>query len=126
MGSRLLAAFFVVCLAASAQTMSVEKLRQFLESNVAMIQKGTSSDRELAAFLDKVKLTEKLDERQIEDFQGQMRIGPKTLFALRKLARKARRWPPPPRLRRRPSRSPSRRPPPKSRPPSSTTCASTP
>jgi hypothetical protein len=86
MGSRLLAAFFVVCLAASAQTMSVEKLRQFLESNVAMIQKGTSSDRELAAFLDKVKLTEKLDERQIEDFQGQMRIGPKTLFALRKLA----------------------------------------
>jgi hypothetical protein len=51
-----------------------------------MIQKGTSSDRELAAFLDKVKLTEKLDERQIEDFQGQMRIGPKTLFALRKLA----------------------------------------
>ena len=66
--------------------MSVEKLRQFLESNVAMIKEGKSSDRELAAYLEKVKLTDKLDERQIEDMQGAMRIGPKTLLALRKLA----------------------------------------
>ena len=86
MGSRLLAAFFAVCLAASAQTMSVEKLRQFLESSAPMLKLGTMSDREMAAYLDKVKLTEKLDERQIEDFQGEMRIGPKTLLALRKLA----------------------------------------
>jgi hypothetical protein len=86
MGSRLVAAFFALCLAASAQTMSVEKLRQFLESNVAMIKEGKSSDRELAAYLEKVKLTDKLDERQIEDMQGAMRIGPKTLLALRKLA----------------------------------------
>ena len=86
MGSRLLAAFFAVCLAASAQTMSVEKLRQFLESSAPMIKQGTMTDREMAAYLEKVKLTEKLDERQIEDFQGEMRIGPKTLLALRKLA----------------------------------------
>jgi hypothetical protein len=86
MGSRLLAAFFAVCLAASAQTMSVEKLRQFLESSAPMLKLGTMSDREMAAYLDKVKLTERLDERQIEDFQGEMRIGPKTLLALRKLA----------------------------------------
>jgi hypothetical protein len=86
MGSRLITAAFVLCLAASAQTMSVAKLREFLESNSAMIQKGTSSDRELASFLERVKLTERLDERQIEDFQGEMRIGPKTLQALRKLA----------------------------------------
>ena len=51
-----------------------------------MIKQGTMSDRELAAYLDKVKLTEKLDEREIEDMQGEMRIGPKTLLALRKLA----------------------------------------
>ena len=86
MASRLLAIVFAVCLAASAQTMSVEKLRQFLESNVDMIRQGKSSDRELAAFLDKIKLTEKLDERGIEDMQGQMRIGPKTLLALHRLA----------------------------------------
>jgi len=86
MGSRWIAAVFAVCLAASAQTMSVAKLREFLESNAAMIQKGTSTDRELASFLERVKLTEKLDERQIEDFQGEIRIGPKTLQALRKLA----------------------------------------
>jgi|ERR1017187_1522615 hypothetical protein len=86
MASRLLAIVFAVCLAASAQTMSVAKLRQFLESNVDMIRQGKSSDRELAAYLDKAKLTEKLDERGIEDMQGQMRIGPKTLLALRRLA----------------------------------------
>jgi len=51
-----------------------------------MIQKGTMSDRELAAFLDKVKLTEKLEDREIEDIQGQMRVSPLTLKALRKLA----------------------------------------
>ena len=86
MVSRLLAAVFALCLAASAETMSVAKLRQFLESSAPMVQKGTMSDRELAAFLDKVKLTERLDERTIEDIQGDMRIGPKTLQALRKLA----------------------------------------
>jgi hypothetical protein len=86
MGSRLLAAVFALCLAASAETMSVAKLRQFLESAAPMIRQGTTSDRELAAFLDKVKLTEKLDEGQIEDMQGEMRIGPKTLLVLRKLA----------------------------------------
>lgn len=83
---RLIAAFFAVCLAASAQTMSIAKLRQFLESNIEMIKKGTSSDRELALFLAKVKLSEKLDERGIEDMQGDMRIGPKTLVVLRRLA----------------------------------------
>ncbi|MGB9455680.1 MAG: hypothetical protein WCB12_06535 [Bryobacteraceae bacterium] len=86
MASRLLAAVFALCLAASAETMSVAKLRQFLESSAPMIQKGTMSDHELAAFLDKVKLTERLDERTIEDMQGDMRIGPKTLQALRRLA----------------------------------------
>ena len=86
MGSRLLAAFFALCLAVSAQTMSVAKLRQLLESSAPMIKQGTMSDKELAAYLEKVKLTEKLEERQIEDLQGEIRIGPKTMLALRKLA----------------------------------------
>jgi hypothetical protein len=66
--------------------MSLEKLRQFLESNIEMIKKGTSSDKELAGYLEKVKLSERLDERGIEDMQGEMRIGPKTLLVLRRLA----------------------------------------
>jgi hypothetical protein len=66
--------------------MSVEKLRQFLESNIEMIKKGLSNDKELAAYLEKVKLTERLDERGVEDMQGEMRIGPKTLLVLRRLA----------------------------------------
>ncbi len=126
MVSRLLAAAFALCLAASAETMSVAKLRQFLESSAPMVQKGTMSDRELAAFLDKVKLTERLDERTIEDMQGDMRIGPKTLQALRRLATESASLPPPRRSRRRSNRNPSRRLHPKSRRPSSTTCASTP
>jgi hypothetical protein len=86
MGSRVVAAVLALCLAASAETLSVAKLRQFLESSAPMIQKGTMSDRELAGYLDKVTLTEKLSEGEIEDIQGQMRIGPKTLQALHKLA----------------------------------------
>lgn len=86
MGSRLVAAVLALCLAASAETLSMAQLLRFLESSVPMIQKGTMSDRELAAYLDKVKLTEKLSEGEIEDIQGQMRIGPKTLQALHKLA----------------------------------------
>jgi hypothetical protein len=86
MGSRLAAAVLAFCLAASAQTLSIAQLRKFLESSAPMIQKGTMSDRELAAFLDKVKLTEKLEDREIEDIQGQMRVSPLTLKALRKLA----------------------------------------
>ena len=82
----LAAAVLAICVAATAQTMPVEKLRQFLASSIPMVQKGTMSDKELAAYLDKIKLTEKLDERTIEGMQGEMRIGPKTLLALRKLA----------------------------------------
>jgi len=86
MGYRLIAAVFALCFAASAEPMTVAKLRQFLESSAPMLRQGTTSDRELAAFLEKVKLTEKLEERDIEDMQGEMRIGPKTMAALRRLA----------------------------------------
>jgi len=43
------------------------------------------TDRELAGFLAKVKLTEKLDDRTLEELQGKVNIGPKTLLALHKL-----------------------------------------
>jgi len=77
---RLLAAIFVFSLAASAQSLSIQQLRKFLQSSVQLKQ----SDKEVAGFLAHAKLTEKLDDRTIEDLQS-MGIGPKTLAELRKL-----------------------------------------
>jgi hypothetical protein len=50
-----------------------------------MIKEGKMSDRELAKYLSQVKLTERLDDRTIEDLQGSVNLGPKTLEALRAL-----------------------------------------
>ncbi|MBZ5577459.1 MAG: hypothetical protein LAP40_12935 [Acidobacteriia bacterium] len=77
---RLVAAIFVVALAASAQSLSVAELRSFLRSSIQIKQ----SDKEVAEYLSKAKLTEKLDDRGIEDLQA-LGIGPRTLAALRVL-----------------------------------------
>jgi len=82
--SRFLAAFFAVCLVAMGQTMSVDKLVQFLRN--AYAEKGHPySDHDIAQFLAKVKLTDKLEDRQIEDLQGQFHIGPQTMAKLQAL-----------------------------------------
>ena len=82
MHSRLLAAVFAVCLTAMGQSLTVEKLVSFLESSQKMIKEGKMTDKELAGYLSKVKLSERLDDREIEDIQGRTTIGPKTLEAL--------------------------------------------
>jgi len=84
MGTRLLAAVCAVCLAASAQTLSVEKLAEFLR-NATNSQKFQYSDQEIAKFLRGVKMTERLDDRAIEDIEGQIKLGPKAQAALRAL-----------------------------------------
>lgn len=84
MGTRLVAAVFAVCLAASAQSLSVEKLAEFLR-NAANSQKFKYTDSEIAKFLHNVKLTEKLDDHAIEEIQSEITVGPKTLAALRLL-----------------------------------------
>jgi hypothetical protein len=81
---RLLAAVFAVCLAATAQTLSVRELASFIRSSGQLIKEGKQTDREVANFLSKVKLTERLDDRTIEEMQG-YGIGPKTLLALQAL-----------------------------------------
>src|ERR1039457_1071349 len=43
------------------------------------------TDHDLASYLTKVKLTERLDDRTIEEIQGYGKIGPKTLQALTSL-----------------------------------------
>ncbi|HYW43653.1 MAG TPA: hypothetical protein VE959_12400 [Bryobacteraceae bacterium] len=85
MGYRILGAFFAVCLAAAGQTLTVEKLVAFVESSQKIIAEGKMTDREVAGYLARVKLTERLDDRVIEDLQGAGKIGPKTLQALQAL-----------------------------------------
>ena len=77
---RLLAAVFAVCLVATAQTLSVKELASFLESSVRLKQ----ADRDVANYLAKVKLKERLDDRAIEEMEG-LGIGPKTVQALNAL-----------------------------------------
>jgi hypothetical protein len=79
---RLLAAVFAVCLTAMGQSLSVQKLVSFLQSSEKLIKEGKMTDKELAGYLGKVKLTERLDDRTIEEIQGFGSIGPKTLEAL--------------------------------------------
>ena len=84
---RLLAAVFAVSLAATAQTpMTLAELYSFVQSSQQFIKEGKMTDRELAGFLSKSKLTERLDDRSVELLQG-LGIGPKTLEALRAPAR---------------------------------------
>jgi hypothetical protein len=82
---RLLAAVFATCLVAMGQSLSVEKLVAFLQSSEKLIKEGKMTDRDLASYLTKVKLTERLDDRTIEEIQGYGKIGPKTLQALTSL-----------------------------------------
>ncbi len=82
---RLLAAVFAVCLVANGQTMTLEKLVSFLKSSQDFLKDGRMNDRELAKYLEKVKLTERLDDRDIEELQGTLTLGPKTLEALHEL-----------------------------------------
>jgi hypothetical protein len=77
---RLLSVLFAVCVAASAQSLTVKQLMSFLESSIQIKQ----TDKEVAGFLAKAKMTERLDDRTIEELQG-LGVGPKTLAALRLL-----------------------------------------
>jgi hypothetical protein len=81
---RFLAAFLAVCLVAMGQTMTVDKLMLFLR-NAYSDRDHKYTDQEIAKFLAKVKLSDKLEDRQIENLQGEFRIGPQTLAKLQSL-----------------------------------------
>jgi hypothetical protein len=80
---RLLGALLLIAWSANAQrAMTVAELLAFVKSQIKL--KG--DDRTTADFLlHKIKLTEKLEDRAIEELQGQG-LGPKTVQALRKLS----------------------------------------
>jgi hypothetical protein len=87
LSARILAVCFACCfaLAGQSQTMSVDKLIAFIQSSAQFIQKKQMTDSELAGYLAKVKLTERLDDRTIEEMQGFGGLGPKTMAALKLL-----------------------------------------
>src|SRR4051812_49050075 len=82
MKTRVLSAFFVLAMSLLAQrAMTVADVIAFVDSQIKL--KG--DDRATADFLQHVKLTQKLETRDVEDLQGRG-AGPRTLQALRKLS----------------------------------------
>ncbi len=75
---------FIVCLALALQAqmqMNVQQLADFLRSELALKQ---HTDKQIAAYLKKVQLTEKLTDKTITDLEAQG-AGPRTVQALQEL-----------------------------------------
>lgn len=82
MGSRGIAMAFFLCLGAWAQAgYTVEQIKSFIHSAIQMKQQ----DKEVANYLRKMKLSERLDLATVETLQGEG-AGPKTVAALKELA----------------------------------------
>jgi hypothetical protein len=77
---RLLIAVLALSAAAWADTLSLQQLVTFVRGAAKI-----NSDQEIARYLGKVKLKERLDDRTVEELQG-LGVGPKTLQALHKLS----------------------------------------
>ena len=87
MCSRLLACVLAISVVATGQNnrMSVDKLVAFIQSSEKIIkEEKTMTDKQLADFLSRVKLTEKLEGKVIEDLEA-LDLGPLTRRALEKL-----------------------------------------
>jgi hypothetical protein len=89
---RLISVFFAVCLATVAATLTVDQLFSFIQSSIEQIKEGKQTDRETADFLATAKLSERLDDRSVEQMES-LGIGPRTLAALRKLSEQSQTLP---------------------------------
>ena len=77
MGLRRIAALFVMCLGALAQAgYTVEQIKAFIRSAIQL----KNPDKEVAATLRKMKLSERLDLNTVETLQGEG-AGPRTVEA---------------------------------------------
>jgi hypothetical protein len=85
MGKRILVATVIICAAALAQqSLTVHQLAEFIHSSTHEM-KGKQSDKEIAGYITtRIKLTERLDDATIEEFQNEG-AGPLTVAALRAL-----------------------------------------
>jgi hypothetical protein len=89
---RLVAAVLMVCLTAMADNFTVERLVRFLQSSTHEL-KGKLSDYQIADYLQhSVKMTERLDDRAIEDMMT-IGLGPLTVRALKSLSAKTANLP---------------------------------
>ncbi len=79
-----------LCLAASAQSLTVSQMISFVKSSVDLGHK----DKEIAKYLQRVKLTERLGPGVIETLQSEG-AGPRTVAALRDLREASSRLPDP-------------------------------
>jgi hypothetical protein len=77
---RLLVPLLFAAVLSAQSGYSVQKLIEFLRSSISLKQ----PDREVAKFLAGMKLSERLDDRTIEELQGEG-LGPKTVAALHSL-----------------------------------------
>src|SRR5580693_553041 len=94
MRKRILAAVVVICAVALAQqTLTVRQLAEFIHSSTHEM-KGKQSDKEIAGFIVKMKLSERLDDATIEEFQNEG-AGPLTVAALRALGERSANLPAP-------------------------------
>ena len=82
---------FLAAAALAQRAMTVAEVVGFVKSQV----KFKADDRLTGDFLRKIKLTQKLDAKTIEELQGQG-AGPKTVAALRKLEEESAGLAPPP------------------------------
>jgi len=80
-GSLATSALFVCASALAQQSLTVDQLLSFIRSSIKLKQ----PDRQVAAYITKLKLSERLDERTVEELQGEG-AGPKTVAALSQLA----------------------------------------
>src|SRR5580700_5626096 len=89
---RFLAGVFVFCAASlGQQALTVHQLAEFIHSNTHEM-KGKLSDKDIAGFIGKMKLTERLDDATIEEFQNEG-AGRLTVAALRALAERSANLP---------------------------------
>jgi len=88
---RVAIAALILALTLPAQSkLTVAQLVSFLQSSIRL----NHPDKQVANYLSKVRLSERLDERTIEDLQGQG-IGPRTVEALRKMREESQGLPAP-------------------------------
>jgi hypothetical protein len=71
---------FAAAVLLAQRAMTVEQVREFVRSQIKL----KSDDRMTGEYLKKIKLTQKLEDKTVEELQG-LGAGPKTVAALRKL-----------------------------------------
>lgn len=81
---RLLAAVLAISLSASAQTLTVNKLVEFIKSCTDPQVRNRYPDKQVADYIKHMKLSERLDDHTLEQIEA-MNIGPQTRHALEDL-----------------------------------------